>query len=197
MKIAILKEDASEPRVAAIPETIKKYAAFGATVAVEAGAGLAASIADADFEAAGATTGDRAAALKDADIVLVVQGPDADALTGAKPARIVVNTRNNGALPDLPADDIVEIASDISLDTIVPRPIAPLPDAVHGLVRSVKAYERAAIASVLDDRRLVARKAMLIHPAIGEWTPSGDLLDALLGHAGDDGECLCHGPVLR
>ncbi len=90
MKIAILKEDASEPRVAAIPETIKKYAAFGATVAVEAGAGLAASIADADFEAAGATIGDRAATLKDADIVLVVQGPDADALTGAKPGAMLV-----------------------------------------------------------------------------------------------------------
>ncbi len=60
------------------------------------------------------------------------------ALTGAKPARIVVNTRNRGALPDLPDDDIVEIASDISLDSIVPRPIASLPDAVNGLVRSVK-----------------------------------------------------------
>ncbi|MDQ0008029.1 6-phospho-beta-glucosidase [Luteibacter jiangsuensis] len=119
------------------------------------------------------------------------------ALTGAKPSRIVVNTRNRGALPDLPDDDIVEIASDISLDSIVPRPIASLPDAVNGLVRSVKAYERAAIASVLDQRRLEARKAMLIHPAIGEWTPSGDLLEALLGHANDDGECLCHGPVLR
>ncbi|MET4674830.1 MULTISPECIES: family 4 glycosyl hydrolase [unclassified Luteibacter] len=119
------------------------------------------------------------------------------ALTGARPARIVVNTRNGGALPDLPDNDIVEIASDISLDSIVPRPIAPLPDAVNGLVRSVKAYERAAIASVLNDRRLEARKAMLIHPAIGQWTPSGDLLDALLGHANEDGECLCQGPVHR
>ena len=118
-------------------------------------------------------------------------------LTGAKPARIVVNTRNQGALPDLPDDDIVEIASDISLDSIVPRPIAPLPDAVNGLVRSVKAYERAAIASVLNDRRLEARKAMLIHPAIGQWTPSGELLDALLGHADEDGECLCQGPMHR
>jgi len=117
------------------------------------------------------------------------------ALTGAKPARIVVNTRNNGALPDLPDNDIVEIASDIAFDTIVPQPIAPLPDAVHGLVRSVKAYERAAIASVLDGNRLDSRKAMLIHPAIGQWTPTGDLLDAMLGHVNEDGECVCSGPV--
>ncbi|MDF3983227.1 6-phospho-beta-glucosidase [Luteibacter sp. PPL201] len=119
------------------------------------------------------------------------------ALTGARPARIVVNTRNRGAVPDLPHDDIVEIASDIGLDSIVPRPVDPLPDAVNGLVRSVKAYERAAIASVLDRRRLDARKAMLIHPAIGEWSPSAELLDALLGHADEDGECLCHGPMRR
>lgn len=119
------------------------------------------------------------------------------ALTGAKPARIVVNTRNRGAIPDLPDNDIVEIASDIGLDSIVPRPVAPLPDAVNGLVRSVKAYERAAIQSVLKNERLEARKAMLIHPAIGEWTPTESLLQSLLGHADEDGECLCHGPTHR
>ena len=76
-KIAVLKETAAgERRVAATPETVKKFIALGATVAVEAGAGAGASIADADFEAAGATVGTRVAVLKDAGIVLGVQGPD-------------------------------------------------------------------------------------------------------------------------
>ncbi|UPG92523.1 6-phospho-beta-glucosidase [Luteibacter aegosomatissinici] len=119
------------------------------------------------------------------------------ALTGARPAPIVVNTRNRGAVPDLPEADVVETLCDISLDRIEPRKLAPLPDAVAGLVRSVKAYERAAIASVLEGTQLGARKAMLIHPAIGEWTPTASLLDALLGHANEDGECLCQGPVHR
>ena len=57
MKIAVLKEAAGETRCAAIPETVKKFAALGAEVAVEKGAGEDASIADADFEAAGATIG--------------------------------------------------------------------------------------------------------------------------------------------
>jgi 6-phospho-beta-glucosidase len=117
------------------------------------------------------------------------------ALTGARPAPIVVNTRSQGAVPDMPPGDVVETLCDISADGVVPRPIGPLPDAVAGLVRSVKAYERAAIAAALDGERLVARKAMLIHPAIGEWSPTEDLLDALMGHADDDGECLCHGPM--
>jgi len=102
------------------------------------------------------------------------------ALTGAKPARIVVNTLNGGALGSLPATDIIETSSDISADSIVPVPIAPLPDPVLGLVHSVKAYERAAIEAALTDSRPVARKALLIHPAIGEWDPTKALLEDLL-----------------
>ncbi len=102
------------------------------------------------------------------------------ALTGAKPATIVVNTRNRGALPDLPNDDIVETSSRIDADSIVPVPIAPLPDAAIGLVHAVKAYERAAIEAALTGSRTAARTAFLIHPAIGEWDPTGALLDELL-----------------
>ena len=59
MKIAVLKEAGAETRVAAIPETVKKFTGLGAIVAVEKGAGDAASISDDDFQAAGATTGTR------------------------------------------------------------------------------------------------------------------------------------------
>ena len=77
MKIAVLREVAAgERRVAATPETVRKFVALGASVAVEAGAGVAASIADTDYAAAGATVAPRAATLEDAGIVLGVQGPD-------------------------------------------------------------------------------------------------------------------------
>jgi NAD(P) transhydrogenase subunit alpha len=91
VKLAVLKETAqAERRVAATPETVKKFIALGAEVAVEAGAGLTASIADSDYEAAGAAVGPREAALAGADAVLSVQGPDAAALQGAKPGALVV-----------------------------------------------------------------------------------------------------------
>lgn len=84
MKIAVLKEQAvGETRVAATPETVKKFIALGADVAVEAGAGEAASIADADYAAAGATIAKGAEAVKGAAIVLGVQGPDPKQLKGA------------------------------------------------------------------------------------------------------------------
>ena len=77
VKITVLKETApGETRCAAIPETVKKFIGLGAQVAVEHGAGEAASIADADFEAAGATVGTRQDVLSGAEVVLCVQGPD-------------------------------------------------------------------------------------------------------------------------
>jgi len=91
VKLAVLKEQADgERRVAATPETVKKFIALGASVAVEAGAGLSASIADADYEAAGATVAPRAAVVQGADALLGVQGPDPAALAGANAGAFVV-----------------------------------------------------------------------------------------------------------
>jgi NAD(P) transhydrogenase subunit alpha len=89
LRIAVLKERANgETRVSATPETVKKFIALGAAVAVESGAGEAASIADADYAAAGAEVVKDAA--KGADIVLGVQGPDAKALKGANAGAWIV-----------------------------------------------------------------------------------------------------------
>lgn len=77
MKISIPRERrAHERRVAATPETVKKFVALGIDVAVEAGAGEASRITDAAYEAAGAKiVGDLAQLLADADVVLKVQRP--------------------------------------------------------------------------------------------------------------------------
>ncbi|MEL6876040.1 MAG: NAD(P) transhydrogenase subunit alpha, partial [Pseudomonadota bacterium] len=95
MKIAVLKELAEgELRVGATPETVKKFVALGASMAVETGAGEGASIADSDYEEMGATTGSRADIIKDADILLGVQGPDPASLTGIKKGAWLVASLN-------------------------------------------------------------------------------------------------------
>ncbi|SFG05481.1 NAD(P) transhydrogenase subunit alpha [Novosphingobium sp. CF614] len=92
-RIAVLKERATgETRVSATPETVKKLIALGARVAVESGAGIAASISDEDYRAAGAEVGLADAVLAGADIVLGVQGPDPAQLGAAKPGAWVVAT---------------------------------------------------------------------------------------------------------
>ena len=93
MKLAVCKEGAAgEARVAATPETVKKFVALGATVAVEPGAGAGAAITDDAYAAAGATVGDRATTLSGAAIVLGVQGPDPAGLAGIVPGAWVVAT---------------------------------------------------------------------------------------------------------
>ena len=98
MRIAVLSEDHKvETRVAATPETVKKYKGLGAEVAVQAGAGDTAGIPDAEFTAAGATIAASAAeAVKDADIVLTVRRPRAERAQGRKARR--PRHRDHGSL---------------------------------------------------------------------------------------------------
>ena len=85
MKIAVLKERAGgETRVAASPETVKKFAGLGATLAIEEGAGTRAAITDEAYKEAGATIAPLAETVRDADIVLGIQAPDPAHLKGAK-----------------------------------------------------------------------------------------------------------------
>ena len=92
MRVAILSEtDKVESRVAATPETVKKYMGLGADVVVQAGAGVQAGVPDAEFEAAGAVVVATAMeAVKDADIVLKVRRPDAGELVGYKPGALLI-----------------------------------------------------------------------------------------------------------
>jgi H+-translocating NAD(P) transhydrogenase subunit alpha len=95
-RIAIPKERRSgETRVAATPETVKKLKGFGLEVVVEKGAGAGARFADKDYETAGAAiVQDEAAALKDADIVLKVRGPEASEIALMKRGAILVALLN-------------------------------------------------------------------------------------------------------
>ena len=122
MRLAVLKETAAaETRVAATPETVKKLAALGMTVAVQSGAGAHASVADADYAAAGAEiAADAAATLAGAGVVFAVQMPDAE--TRAHMARgtllvCVANAGNDAALaPALAAAGI-----DVAAMELLPR----------------------------------------------------------------------------
>lgn len=88
--ISVLRERADgESRVAATPETVKKFTTLGAKVVIESGAGLAASIADADYQATGAEIRSEGV-VNGADIVLGVQGPEGDLLAGANPGAWIV-----------------------------------------------------------------------------------------------------------
>jgi NAD(P) transhydrogenase subunit alpha len=81
MRIAVLKERrASETRVGATAESVRKLIGLGHTVAVESGAGVSAGVRDEDYTAAGAQVGPATETLSGAGIIFKVRGPDASEL---------------------------------------------------------------------------------------------------------------------
>ena len=96
---------AGETRVAVTPETAKKIIAQGHTVHVQSGAGVAASVTDAAYEAAGAQITDAAGALG-AELVLKVRAPSAAELSHMKSGSALV-----GMLNPFDADGLQRIAA--------------------------------------------------------------------------------------
>lgn len=94
MQIGIPLETASgETRVAATPETVKKYIAQGHQVVVQANAGVAASQPDSAYTAVGATIGTAAQALG-AEMVLKVRAPNPEELAAMRPNGVLVGMLN-------------------------------------------------------------------------------------------------------
>ncbi|HEF4736444.1 Re/Si-specific NAD(P)(+) transhydrogenase subunit alpha [Burkholderia multivorans] len=96
---------ANEARVAATPETVKKYAAAGHRVSVAKGAGTAASYPDEAYAAAGAELTDQSAAFG-ADIVLKVQAPTDAELPSLKRGAVLV-----GMLEPFNAEQAAKLAA--------------------------------------------------------------------------------------
>jgi NAD(P) transhydrogenase subunit alpha len=83
--------DLGETRVAATPETVKKFVGLGAEVAVEYGAGAKAGFSDAEYQSAGARLVSADGALG-ADVALKVLRPNADEIARLKPDALVIAT---------------------------------------------------------------------------------------------------------
>jgi len=103
MRIGVPKQtDGGETRVALIPETVKRLAAKGVEVVVEAGAGSLANYTDAMYEAAGATTAAGADAVWSAcDVVVVVTAPQPDVAATMREDSVLLGMLAPGADADL------------------------------------------------------------------------------------------------
>jgi 6-phospho-beta-glucosidase len=92
----------------------------------------------------------------------------------------VVNVRNDGAIPDLGDDAVVEVSARIGRDGAAPLPTEPLAPEMHGLVEHAKAYERLAARAAISGSRTDALKALLSNPLVPGYRTAVPLLDALL-----------------
>ncbi|MFM2308763.1 MAG: hypothetical protein RLY87_884 [Chloroflexota bacterium] len=76
----------------------------------------------------------------------------------------VVNVRNNGALPDLPDDVVVEVPCTVDRRGALPHRHAALAPVMHGLTSQVKAYEQLTIRAAVEGDEQLAMQALLCNP---------------------------------
>ncbi|MFD9106614.1 MULTISPECIES: 6-phospho-beta-glucosidase [Streptomyces] len=97
----------------------------------------------------------------------------------------VVNTYNNGTLPFLPDDAVVEVQARVrTADGCgpVPLPVPRLDPLFTGLISHVTAYEDLALDAALRGGRERVFKALLAHPLVGQYDLAEGLADRLLAH---------------
>jgi 6-phospho-beta-glucosidase len=99
-----------------------------------------------------------------------------DGLTDARPGRVIVNLRNDGALPALDTDDVVEVQAQVSAAGLVPLPAPELPRSARALVEQVKEYERATVEAAMTGDAQLAAVALALHPLVPGSTVARELL---------------------
>lgn len=92
----------------------------------------------------------------------------------------IVNTRNRGAIADLPPECAVEVPAVINASGATPVAQGPLPLRVRGLVQHVKAYEQLAVQAAVTGDREAAVWALVNHPLVGSYRAAVELVEQLL-----------------
>ncbi|MFJ9411084.1 6-phospho-beta-glucosidase [Streptomyces sp. NPDC101393] len=94
----------------------------------------------------------------------------------------VVNALNNGTLPFLPDDAVIEVPATVGAAGAKPVPQRPLEPLFAGLVAGVTAYEQLALEAALKGGRDRVHDALLAHPLIGQIDLADRLTDELIAH---------------
>ncbi|MFE7274319.1 6-phospho-beta-glucosidase [Streptomyces sp. NPDC057623] len=103
-------------------------------------------------------------------------------LGGAGSPYQVVNTYNNGTLPFLPDDAVIEVQASVGAKGPTPLPVPAVDPLFAGLMAQVTAYEDLALRAALHGGRDRVFKALLSHPLIGQYEYADALTDQLIAH---------------
>jgi 6-phospho-beta-glucosidase len=92
----------------------------------------------------------------------------------------VVNLRNNGTLPFLDDNAVIEAPARVGSTGVTAVPVEPLDPLLAGLVAHVSAYEQIALEAAVHGGRDRVYRALLAHPLVGQHDVASRLTDLLL-----------------
>ncbi|WP_030904500.1 6-phospho-beta-glucosidase [Streptosporangium amethystogenes] len=101
-------------------------------------------------------------------------------LVGDRGDTQVVNLRNDGTLPFLPDEAVIEVPATITAAGATALPVDPVEPLFAGLIAHVTAYETLALAAALHGGEDRVADALLAHPLIGQAALSKDLARRLI-----------------
>ncbi|MDR0325010.1 MAG: 6-phospho-beta-glucosidase [Oscillospiraceae bacterium] len=104
----------------------------------------------------------------------------AESIANDKRELHVVAAKNNGAVPFMDVNDVVEVACELGRDGASPQPVTVYNDYIVGLMQSVKAYEKLTVRAAAGGDRDAALAALMAHPLIGDYAKAKPLLDEML-----------------
>ena len=94
----------------------------------------------------------------------------------------VVNVSNNGTLPFLPDDAVIEVPARIDANGALPLPVPTVEPLYAGLIAHVTGYEQLALEAALLGGRKRVFQALLAHPLVGQIDLAEQLTDRLIDH---------------
>jgi 6-phospho-beta-glucosidase len=104
----------------------------------------------------------------------------AEAIKSETGRNIVLSVPNNGSIPGLEDDDVVEITCNVSRDGIIPAKINDVSQDINLLIKSVKLYERLTVEAIKHKSRDLAIKALMVHPLVNSYSLSKNLVNEYL-----------------
>jgi 6-phospho-beta-glucosidase len=94
----------------------------------------------------------------------------------------VVNLRNDGILPFLPDDHVIEVPATVGATGVTAIPVEPLAEDIRGLVSAVAGYERLALDAAINGGRDRVLRAMQAHPLVLQYERAEKLTDLLIAN---------------
>jgi 6-phospho-beta-glucosidase len=144
-------------------------------VCMELDVGLFEKYRDLELNVKPAELANRGGALYSTAAVSVVE-----AIQNGRDEYHVVNVKNNGAVPFMGNDDVVEVKCLVGKEGAKPCPVNTYSPFISGLMQSVKAYEKLAVSAALTGSHTDALAALMVHPLIGDYAKAAAVLEDML-----------------
>ncbi|MCL2320773.1 MAG: 6-phospho-beta-glucosidase [Oscillospiraceae bacterium] len=104
-----------------------------------------------------------------------------DAIENDKNEYHVVNVKNDGAIPFMQSDDVVEIKCLVNKQGAKPVQALNCDNRfIIGLMQAVKAYEKLTVSAAMNGSRSDALSALMVHPLIGDYNKAIGVLNEML-----------------